>query len=71
MNWIETLLITLGISLDIFGIVTCEGALLAEIEKNVLRRGAFWLPCCRPSRCILEIWWAERPSGMISRTNRS
>ena len=36
MNWIETLLITLGISLDIFGIVTCEGALLAEIDKKRL-----------------------------------
>lgn len=40
MNWIETLLITLGISLDIFGIVTCEGALLAEIDKKRLAAGS-------------------------------
>ena len=40
MNWIETLLITLGISLDIFGIVTCEGALLAEINKKRLAAGS-------------------------------
>ncbi len=39
MNWIETLLITLGISLDIFGVVTCEGALLAEINKRRLAAG--------------------------------
>ncbi len=39
MNWIEILLITLGISLDIFGVVTCEGALLAEINKKSLAAG--------------------------------
>lgn len=39
MDWIEILLITLGISLDIFGVVTCEGALLAEINKKRLVAG--------------------------------
>lgn len=39
MNWIEILLITVGISLDIFGVVTCEGALLAEIDKKRLAAG--------------------------------
>lgn len=36
MNWIETLLITLGISLDVFGAVACQGALVAKIEKKLL-----------------------------------
>ncbi len=40
MNWIEILLITFGISMDIFGIVTCEGALLAEIDKKRLVAGS-------------------------------
>ena len=39
MNWIEILLITLGISLDIFGAVACEGALVAKIEKKSLAIG--------------------------------
>ena len=39
MNWIEILLITLGISLDIFGAVACEGALVAKIEKKTLAIG--------------------------------
>ena len=34
MNGIEAVLITLGISLDIFGAVACQGALAAKIEKK-------------------------------------
>lgn len=36
MNWIEAVLITLGISLDIFGAVACQGALVEKIEKKHL-----------------------------------
>lgn len=39
MNWIEIILITLGISLDIFGVVICQGALVAKIEKKRLAAG--------------------------------
>ncbi len=36
MNWIEEILIICGISLDIFASMTCEGALVAKIEKKHL-----------------------------------
>lgn len=36
MNWIEAVLIILGISLDIFGAVACQGALVEKIEKKHL-----------------------------------
>ena len=36
MNWIEILLITAGISLDVFGAVACQGALVAKINKKTL-----------------------------------
>lgn len=39
MNWIEIVLITLGISLDIFGAVVCQGALATKIEKKYLAMG--------------------------------
>ena len=39
MNWIEILLITLGISLDIFGVVACQGAQVAKIDKKSLAIG--------------------------------
>ena len=40
MNWIEILLITLGISLDIFGVVACQGAQVAKVEKSLLQLAA-------------------------------
>lgn len=36
MNWIEILLITLGISLDLFAAVECQGALVAKVKKRHL-----------------------------------
>ena len=36
MNWIEILLITVGMSLDIFGSVACQGALVAKISGKKL-----------------------------------
>ena len=36
MNWIEILVITLGISLDIFAAVECQGALVARVKKKHL-----------------------------------
>ena len=34
MNWLETTLVTLGISLDIFATMVCKGAQLSKIEKK-------------------------------------
>lgn len=34
MNWLETILVTLGISLDIFAAMVCKGAQLSKIEKK-------------------------------------
>ncbi len=36
MNWIEILVITLAISLDIFAAVECQGALVARVKKKHL-----------------------------------
>lgn len=36
MNWLETILVTLGISLDIFAAIACKGAQLSKIEKKPL-----------------------------------
>ncbi|MGN0484683.1 MAG: manganese efflux pump MntP family protein [Lachnospiraceae bacterium] len=36
MDWWEVLLITIGISLDIFAATECEGALTARVEKKSL-----------------------------------
>lgn len=36
MNWLEEVLIILGISLDIFATMACQGALVAKIEKKHL-----------------------------------
>ena len=36
MNWLETILVTLGISLDIFAAMECKGAQLSKIEKKPL-----------------------------------
>lgn len=36
MNWIEILVVTLGISLDIFAAVECQGALVAQVKKKQL-----------------------------------
>lgn len=36
MNWLETILVTLGISLDIFATMACKGAQLSKIEKKPL-----------------------------------
>ena len=36
MNWIEDLLIVLGISLDIFAAMECQGSLVARINKKHL-----------------------------------
>ncbi len=36
MSWWEEILIICGISLDIFGAMTCQGALVARIEKRRL-----------------------------------
>ena len=46
MNWLETILVTLGISLDIFAAMECKGAQLSKIEKKPLvLRG--WRPSDR------------------------
>lgn len=34
MNWIENLLILVGISLDIFAGMECQGSLVAKIDKK-------------------------------------
>lgn len=34
MNWLETILVTLGVSLDIFATMACKGAQLSKIEKK-------------------------------------
>lgn len=36
MSWIEILLIVLGVSLDIFAAVACQGALVAKVNKKHL-----------------------------------
>lgn len=36
MNWLEEILIIVGVSLDIFASMACQGALLAKIEKRQL-----------------------------------
>lgn len=36
MNWLETILVTIGISLDIFAATACKGAQLSKIEKKPL-----------------------------------
>ena len=36
MNWLETTLVTLGVSLDIFAAMACKGAQLSKIEKKPL-----------------------------------
>lgn len=36
MNWVETILVTVGISLDIFAAMACKGAQLSKIEKKPL-----------------------------------
>ena len=36
MNWIESLLIIAGISLDIFAAMECQGSLVAKIDKKHL-----------------------------------
>ena len=36
MNWWETILVTLGVSLDIFAAMACKGAQLSKIEKKPL-----------------------------------
>lgn len=44
MSWIEMLVVTLGLSLDIFAAVECQGALVAHIKKKHLM-----LICALPS----------------------
>lgn len=34
MNWLETILVTMGVSLDIFAAMACKGAQLSKIEKK-------------------------------------
>lgn len=36
MNWLEIILVTVGISLDIFAAIACKGAQLSKIEKKPL-----------------------------------
>lgn len=36
MNWIEMLMVTMGLSLDIFAAVECQGALVAQVKKKHL-----------------------------------
>ena len=36
MSWIEIVLITIGMSLDTFAAVECQGAIVAKLEKNRL-----------------------------------
>ena len=36
MSWIEIVLITIGMSLDTFAAVECQGALVAKLEKKRL-----------------------------------
>lgn len=36
MNWIEMLMVTMGLSLDIFAAVECQGALVAQVRKKHL-----------------------------------
>lgn len=35
MNWIENILIIAGISLDIFAAMEIEGAMLADVKRNL------------------------------------
>ena len=36
MNWIETLIIVCGLSMDVFASVECQGAMLAKIRTKQL-----------------------------------
>ena len=45
MNWLETILVTLGVSLDIFAAMACKGAQLSKIEKKTT--GDFVRAVCR------------------------
>lgn len=38
MNWIENLLILIGISLDIFAGMECQGSLVAKVDKKLLAK---------------------------------
>lgn len=50
MNWIENLLILVGISLDIFAGMECQGSLVAKIDKKHLTLVCF-------SQCvIIRVW---------------
>ncbi len=41
MSWIEIVLITIGMSLDTFAAVECQGALVAKLEKETLIHGSY------------------------------
>ena len=36
MNMIEQIIVVLGISLEVFGVMECQGSLMAKIEKKQL-----------------------------------
>jgi len=40
MNWIETLIIVCGLSMDVFASVECQGAMLAKIRTKQLEPNA-------------------------------
>lgn len=59
MNLIELLAITLGISLDIFAIVECEGAQLAKINKRHLLQACAAAALCQSVAIYLGHFFAQ------------
>ena len=60
MNWIENLLILVGISLDIFAGMECQGSLVAKIDKKHLT-----LPSGSWQHFILVMFWRDYFISMI------
>lgn len=59
MEWWEILIITVGISLDIFAAVECQGALAAKVEKRTLTAGSLLLALWQAAALYLGTWIAH------------
>ena len=59
MEWWEILIITVGISLDMFAAVECQGALAAKVEKQTLTAGSLLLALWQAAALYLGTWIAH------------
>ena len=51
MSLIEILIISIGLSLDVYAVVVCQGAVLLNIEKSKLLKMSFFLCLAGGCRC--------------------